>query len=43
MPPFEPPLPPRRTPPPLPIAAEIIPILTIPSAPPKPPRRKVIC
>jgi hypothetical protein len=41
--PFEPPLPPRRTPPPLPIAAEIIPILTIPSAPPKPPRKKIMC
>ena len=44
LPPIEmPPSPPRRTPPPLPIAAEVIPILTIPSAPPKPPRKKIIC
>ena len=43
MPPLPPTTPPRRTPPPLPIAAEVIPILTIPSAPPLPLRKKVSC
>ena len=28
---------------PLPIAEEVIPILSIPSAPQKPPRKKIIC
>lgn len=41
LPPIERPPPPP--PPPLPIAAEIIQILTIPSAPPKPPRKKIMC
>lgn len=29
--------------PPLPVATEAIPVLTIPSAPPKPPRKKIMC